>query len=94
MRFPRRSIPVIASLVCGVAAVAVGIVTVIDAGSDLSDLLTLTLPVFLLAAVGLCVAAYLTPGMPPTRLGGTGMAAGAALAGLVFVGVWLLIPAG
>jgi threonine/homoserine efflux transporter RhtA len=93
-KWPRLSLLAVASFLCGVAASGVGIVTVIGAGSDLSDLLTLTLPAFLLAAAGLCIAAYITPGMRAARLCGTGIAAGgAALAALVFVGIWLLIPA-
>ena len=94
---PRRRLSCLAvvSLLCGVAASVVGVVTVPDAGSDLSDLLTLTLPAFLLVAVGLCVAVHITAGKSAVRSGGTGIAAGgAALAALAFVGVWLLIPAG
>jgi hypothetical protein len=89
----RLSCLVFASLLCGVATPVVGAVTVFDPGSDLSDLLTLTLPAFLLAAVGLCVAVHITAGKSTARLGATGLATGGAvLAALAFVGVWLLIP--
>jgi hypothetical protein len=89
----RLSCLAVASFLCGVTALAVGIVTVIDTGSDFSDLLTLTLPAFLLAAVGLCFAVHITGRKSTVRLGATGFATGGAvLAALAFVGIWLLIP--
>jgi hypothetical protein len=45
----------IASCLCGVGALIVGLFVWSDAGSDISDLLTLTLPLFLVAAVVLYI---------------------------------------
>jgi hypothetical protein len=85
----------VASCLCGVATPVVGLIVLSDVGSDISDLLTLTFPVFLLAAVVLCVLAHLAVWKSPEQLAGTVYAkAGALLAtGTVCAGC-LLIPAG
>jgi hypothetical protein len=85
----------IAAFLCGAAAPVVGVAAVDDAGSDLSDLLTLTFPLLLCAAVGLCILAHRAVRKAPERLRGKGFAnAGALLAALTVCAGCLLIPAG
>jgi hypothetical protein len=92
---PRLSRLAVAAFLCGAAAPVVGIAAVDDAGSDLSDLLTLTFPLFLCAAVGLCILVHRAARKAPQRLRGKGFAnAGALLAAVTVCAGCLLIPAG
>jgi hypothetical protein len=93
---PRRRISRLAltSLLCGLATPVVGVFVLIDAGSDLSDLLTPILLLFLLVSAVLCVAAHLAVRWTPERTAGTGYAnGGAILASVTVIGIFLLEPA-
>ena len=84
-----------ASLFCGLATPVVGVLVLSDVGSDFSDLLTFTLPLFMLAAIVLCILACLAIRKAPERLSGKGFAkAGAILATVTVGAAFLLVPAG
>jgi hypothetical protein len=82
-------------LLCGAATPVVGFVVLSDVGSDFSDLLTLTLPLFMLAAIFLCILVYLPIWRARERLSGKVCAiAGAFLATATVGAGFLLVPEG
>ena|ERR1700722_3450079 len=84
----------IASLLCGLAMPIIGVPVLQDVGSDISDLLTLTLLPLLIATVVLCILAYGAVWKTPERLTGKGYAiAGPILAAWTIGAGYLLIPA-
>jgi hypothetical protein len=92
---PRISWLAIASLLCGLAVPIIGLLALVDVGSDFSDLLTLTIPPFFLFSLVFCILAHWVILKAPEHLAGKGIAK-AGPVGVLSVGllVWLLIPAG
>jgi hypothetical protein len=89
----RTSRLAIASLLCGLAVLVLGFIALLDPGSDFSDLLTLALLPFLIAAVALCILAHRAVWKAPERLTGTMYAnAGAILAVGTLGAAALIIP--
>lgn len=95
LKTPRRvSYLAFASFICGVLTPVVGFAVLGDAGSNSSDLLTLTMPLFFISAVVLSGLAHWVIWKTPEQLIGPSFAkSGPILAAVTIVPIWLLIPA-